>query len=101
MTPAATQADRTAEARQAVLDDVRELAPSKLAHFEKAFRGGSLRAAITANCLYCTQYDVAAIRECTSYGCPLRNCRPYQKPTEKAGRGFSQAGGDHAESDNS
>lgn len=88
-------------ARAAVLKDVAESAPSKLSHFQKAYRGGSLRAAITANCLYCVQYDVAAIRKCTSYACPMYNVRPYQSPTEKAGRDNSQAGGNHAQTDNS
>lgn len=86
-------ADRVAEARAHTLVQVRETAPSKAGHFVKAYSTNSLRAAITANCLHCMQHDVAAIRECTSYACPVRNVRPYQNTPEKAKRARSQAEG--------
>lgn len=46
---------------------------------ERAFAGTtSPRAAIKAMCLTCTGDNRAAIRDCTGYGCVLREYRPYQ-----------------------
>lgn len=46
---------------------------------ERAFkRTTSPRGAIKAFCLECSGDSRAIIRDCTSYGCPLREYRPYQ-----------------------
>lgn len=50
---------------------------------ERAYAGtASPRAAIKAFCLHCTGDMRAEIRDCTSYACPLRECRPYQSDAE-------------------
>jgi len=73
------------QARDGVLRQVEELAPSKTNVFRLSFEGLSLRKAITAKCLECSGLSTKEIRECTVYGCPLRNVRPYQnQTTEKA-----------------
>ncbi len=54
-------------------------APSKQAHFRKAYEGFSLRSAIIAKCLECASCDTRAIRECANTACPLLNVRPYQE----------------------
>lgn len=63
--------------QEKMLEVIAEEAPSKLNHFRKAY-SGSLRAAITAKCLECTNCDTKAIRKCRSTACPLLNVRPYQ-----------------------
>ena len=46
---------------------------------ERAYDGvASPRAAIRAFCLSCTGDSRNAVRDCTSYACPLREYRPYQ-----------------------
>lgn len=52
--------------------------PSKKKVFIKAF-GGSLRAAINANCIACVWGDIKCITNCTSTICPLYEVRPYSK----------------------
>jgi hypothetical protein len=50
---------------------------------QRAFDGSaSPRAAIKAFCLECTGDNRAAIRDCTSLGCTLREYRPYQTETD-------------------
>lgn len=72
-------------ARQDVLRQVERLAPSKTNVFRRSFEGSSLRKGITAKCLDCSLYQTREIRECSVYGCPLWNVRPYQNQTlEKA-----------------
>lgn len=65
--------------RAAYLQEIAELAPSKVNAFKKAYKGASLRAAVNAMCLDCLQHDVAGIRHCTSPCCPLFEVRPYQR----------------------
>lgn len=74
-----------------VLAEVARLAPDKLRHFKRAYTTGSLRGAITARCLLCKSYDVAAIKACSSAACPLHTSRPYQPTSEKAARVASPA----------
>lgn len=65
--------------RQFMLQQVEGDFPSKLNHFKKAYRG-SLRSAITSKCIECVwSGDGKAIRECTAYGCPLWEQRPFQE----------------------
>jgi hypothetical protein len=64
--------------RELRLQGVSEDYPSKLGHFKKAY-GGSLRSAITAQCIQCCSGDTAAIRECTAFACPLWEQRPYSE----------------------
>jgi hypothetical protein len=46
----------------------------------KAFQGASSpRKAIQANCLTCTHFNIAEIRDCAVLRCALRPYRPYQK----------------------
>ncbi len=65
--------------QQKELAYIAETAPSKLAHYRKAYEGLSLRSAIVAKCLECTSCDIVAIRECSGTACPLLNVRPYQE----------------------
>lgn len=39
---------------------------------------GSLSAAVKANCLECTQFQVVEIKNCTCLNCPMHSFRPYQ-----------------------
>lgn len=64
--------------REFMLQQVSEDFPSKLNHFKKSYNG-SLRSAITAKCIECMWGDVRAIRECTTYACPLWEQRPYRE----------------------
>jgi hypothetical protein len=46
----------------------------------RAFSGNcSPRAAIKAFCLECVGFDREAITECSAYGCPLYEFRPFQR----------------------
>ena len=47
--------------------------------FRKAFTGNSLRAAINAKCLDCSNYQKQEINQCTVKNCPLYKYRPYQR----------------------
>lgn len=66
--------------RAAQVAEVLKNAPgSAIRTLERAFSGqASKRDAIKANCLCCTHYDRAEIRECRVYRCPLWAYRPYQ-----------------------
>lgn len=68
--------DRAAEIRAKVLA---ESLPMYRPIKERAFAGTtSPRTAIKAFCLACTGDSRATIRDCDSYGCSLREYRPYQ-----------------------
>jgi len=64
--------------QEKALQAIRGCAPSKLGVFRRAYRGGSLRAAINAKCLECIGYSAKEVRGCTSPGCPLWSARPYR-----------------------
>ena len=52
---------------------------SKTGLFRRVYTGkASPRARLKAQCLDCTGFDLAAIRECTADTCPLWGARPYQ-----------------------
>lgn len=86
------------QARERVLRQVEELAPSKTSVFRRSFEGCSLKKAITAKCLDCSLYQTREIRECAAYGCPLWNVRPYQT-TENAKASDAAAGVNHEQLD--
>jgi len=58
------------------LADVQRYAPRYVGTFRRAYAGGSLRAAVTAQCVECMGFEVAAVRECTAPACPLWPYRP-------------------------
>jgi len=62
-----------------VIKLVKELSPSKVAVFEKAYNGKSLKAGIKSFCLSCQDCKPYNIRNCESKGCSLWNVRPYQE----------------------
>jgi hypothetical protein len=64
--------------RVEMLDAVRKIAPDKVAKFEKAYKGRSLTASITAKCLECRDCNTQKIRHCSITDCALYNIRPYQ-----------------------
>jgi hypothetical protein len=57
---------------------------SKAGLFRRIYTGKvTPRARIKAQCLDCTGFDLAAIRECTADACPLWGARPYQQKEGK------------------
>jgi hypothetical protein len=70
--------------QEVVLNQVREhviqmTSPMYRGTIQKAFDGtASPRAAIKAMCLTCTGDSRTDVRDCTSFGCPLREYRPFQ-----------------------
>lgn len=63
-----------------LIDEVEKHAPSKKALFQRVLGGGtSRREAIKAKCIECCCLNVAEVRNCTAYRCPLWNLRPFQK----------------------
>ncbi len=66
------------------VEEVLKNAPgSAIRTLERAFSGqASKRDAIRANCLDCTGYDRAEIRDCRVYRCPLWTYRQYQEAAE-------------------
>ena len=67
------------ESRSRKLEQVRKLLPSKVGHFERAYSGNSMGAAINANCLDCMGYDSSEVERCHLCDCPFWEYRPYQK----------------------
>lgn len=66
--------------RARMMRQVSEDAPGKAGLFWRVYssKGVSPRERVKAKCLECCWMDEAAIRECTSYACPLYEIRPYQ-----------------------
>ena len=56
------------------------------ANYDRAI-GGSLRAAINAQCLECVQWERVEVRLCTSLACPLYGVRPYQGSSKTPSEG--------------
>jgi hypothetical protein len=53
-------------------------------HYEKAMRGRSMKAAITAQCLECVLWVRKEVELCTDVACPLYPYRPFQVVRWKA-----------------
>ncbi len=48
------------------------------ANYDKAMKGGSMRAATKAFCLMCVQWQKEEVRLCTDLACPLYPYRTYK-----------------------
>jgi hypothetical protein len=73
------------EKRQAAIDKNTADIPSKYRKiYNRAVKGGSSRAAITAFCLTCVNWKKSEVKNCTSLACPLWAFRSYQEISPSA-----------------
>lgn len=82
--PQATKIERTApeedySKRSEYLQQIGKWSKKYVGHFERAYAGRSLRAAVNAKCLCCTNCQRTEIKYCQVVQCPLWDYRPYQK----------------------
>lgn len=75
--------DSVLESQNAIMQQVKRNAPKRMGIISKVFDGtASLRTAIKAKCLDCSNFTTEEISQCRAYKCPLWMYRPYRVKTK-------------------